>query len=188
MKYFLFAMLLTFLTSSAGAQDFFVPDNAFGVAQDRLASPVKNADKTSFSQRRYRIIDGRVYPIEDDSVTSGANTPSTQSVHQSQPSLPQRQQQKTTVQATTPNHQIPNSRQTIQSSVDNKDVKSGNITPLASIGADRNIIYQDLFKTYKDEREKFKKQHKFPKNQKLEDMLAQFKTPHSITLFQNKVE
>ena len=190
MKYFLFATLFIYVILPVKAQDFFVPDNAFGTVQNKFPTPVQNT-KTS-APKPYRVIDGRVYPLEDIQSSSKGQSPKTQQTANRVPlSSNNNTQQNTTNQPVTlqnvsqrsvqtPNIKQPNIPQSAQQNI-NKPVLQAGLSP------DRSLIYQDLFKTYNAEKEQFKKQHKFPKNENLENMLKDFQKPQTITVFQDKL-
>lgn len=68
MKYFIFAMFFVFSATILYAQDFFIPDGALPVVRDELKPLDKNLQDhaSKYSQRRYKIIDGRVFAIENE--------------------------------------------------------------------------------------------------------------------------
>lgn len=187
MKYFTFAMLFISLLHTSYAQDFFVPNGAFGTAQDHLTSPVKNLEQMPFKERRYNVLDGRIYAIEDEPLVQTDNL---SSEAQNTPSEIYSEKRNTIPQI--PTQELTNKDIQLQNAPQNK-ISSINFSRLTSSmetneKAKRLERYQELFNTYITEREQFKKSHKFPKNKKLEDMLNEFKKPQNITLFQGTLE
>ena len=190
MKYFLFATLFIYVILPVKAQDFFVPDNAFGTVKNKFPTPVQNA-KTS-DPTPYRIIDGRVYPLENIQTSSEGQSPKTQQVTNRAPlssknnTLPNTTNQSVTLsnlpQASV---QIQNIKQTDRPQSTPQNVNKPVLQ--TKLMSDRKLVYQNLFKTYNAEKEQFKKQHKFPKNENLENMLKDFQKPQTITVFQDKL-
>ncbi len=172
----------------AGAQDFFVPDNAFGTVQNKFPTPAQNTKVSD--PRPYRVIDGRVYQADEgqDSVApiqnvgaNNINKAPTQNVI----NAPLNSQKP--AQNNLQNQNIPQqkpSQPLLQPKLENSEKQAMQTT----LPDNRNMIYQELFNTYASEKETFQKQHKFPKNEKLENMLKDFQKPHNITVFQDTLE
>ena len=68
MKFFVFATVLSAMATGVMAQGFYIPSGAIQKKEDRpsaIKGNVENQD-TLYTQRRYKVIDGRVFLIEDE--------------------------------------------------------------------------------------------------------------------------
>ncbi|MBO7097289.1 MAG: hypothetical protein J6W11_01450 [Alphaproteobacteria bacterium] len=76
MKYFIFAMLFIGMSGSLAAQGFFIPNDAFAPSVEKLKPLDQEVEDqlSDFSQRRYKIIDGRVIALPNEPQISTEDT------------------------------------------------------------------------------------------------------------------
>ena len=75
MKYFIFAMLFIGMSGSLAAQGFFIPNDAFAPSVEKLKPLDQEVEDqlSDFSQRRYKVIDGRVIALPNEPEISTDN-------------------------------------------------------------------------------------------------------------------
>ncbi len=174
MKYFIFATLFICSATVLYAQDFFIPDGALPVVRDEL-KPLNRGlqDRASnYSERRYKVIDGRVFAIENE--PKAAPEPSLQEQISEQvqepviPALQPEQKVETQVAETEPENII---------------------LPPTVAPVDNSLpSYKNRYNLYLADLQSFQKTKKMPENADLNESLKKLSAPRKKVLFEGVVK
>lgn len=178
MKYFIFAMFFVCSATILYAQDFFIPDGALPVVRDEL----KPLDKTlqnrasKYSQRRYKIIDGRVFAVEDEPQIVPEETPS-ESLRKS-----------VAVEAT-PTEQVTLPVASVETQPQPEPEPQNIILPPKVAAVDNKLpSYKNRYSFYLSDLQTFQKTGKMPANSDLENALKKLSSPRKDVLFDAVVQ
>ena len=212
MKYFIFATVFIFSAFALHAQDFFIPGNALSSSADKLKPLIPNAEESlsGFSQRRYKVIDGRVIALPNEPELGENNTQNNQETQrQVEPSSavvaesPQQAFQPndtpspafsemlahTLPQPAQPSYQPEQPDQaeyqpTVQKSETDVQFNIPQPEPPLAQNVDNSLpSYKNRYSLYLEDLKVFQKTGKLPQNIELKNILERLTTPREIILF-----
>jgi len=180
MKYFIFAIVFLFSITDLQAQDFFIPDGAFLPATEKLKPLKINSDSKvlPYQQGRYKLIDGRVFAIEDEpDDPQQIYVPTDEYILSEQPSsLPDKIN----------DQQLSNTQPL---NTENIEISKVLVSPPFVDPVDKNLpAYKNRYALYLADLEKFQKTGTMPENPDLKATLKKLATPREIILFEGEVD
>ena len=174
MKYFIFATLFICSATVLYAQDFFIPEGALPVVRDELKPLNKGLqDRSSnYSDRRYKVIDGRVFAIENE--PKAAPEPIVQ------------EQLSDQVQEPVTPHLQP--EQKVESEVAEVEPEKTILPPKVSPVDNSLPSYKNRYTLYLADLQSFQKTKKMPENADLNEALKKLSAPRKNVLFDGIVK
>ena len=191
MKYFIFAMLFILTATEVKAQGFFIPNGALTPSVDRIKPLDEDveAQLSDYSQRRYKVIDGRVIALPNEPTVDLNNPPDIAENQPTQPSLPKQK----VVPNTIPEHhpagmaKISQPKPEKKISVQEPQIETSPIIPEYTPNPDMPA-YKTRYSQYLQYLKEFQNTGTLPKNDELNKMLRTMSSPHEQILFDGDVK
>ncbi|HCU58551.1 MAG TPA: hypothetical protein DIC64_01055 [Alphaproteobacteria bacterium] len=181
MKYFIFAIVFLLSVATLQAQDFFVPSGAFSSTVEKL-KPINDdqSQLSPYSQRRYKVIDGRVFAIKDEMTEAPQETEPTDNPIVTSPQLPSPAEP---AALTTVAEKIPTPV------VETPVLQVPQISAPQTAPVDSKLpSYKNRYALYLNDLQTFQKTKQMPENKDLAATLKKLSEPREIVLFQGKLE
>ena len=186
MKYFIFAIVFVFCASTIQAQDFFVPNGAFMPTAEKLKPLNEDQQQLApYSQRRYKVIDGRVFAIKDEPKEI-SQEPEALSTDTPDLKVPETA---LTLEPLPSQNTVTTTPEPVLKTVENLTVQTPQVkAPSASPIDNKLPSYKNRYAQYLQDLQTFQKTKQMPENKELESTLEKLSEPREIVLFQGKLE
>lgn len=195
MKYFIYAMFFILSITALKAQDFFVPTGAFSSPNERIQPLEEDAEDqlSSFSQRRYRVLDGRVYALPDEIDTQEEFEQEEIVNEDINIALPLQPESAESADKNI-NSQVVVSEtitQPVEPTIKEEKitVETPKVNPPKLDAVDEKLpSYKNRYALYLADLETFQKTGKMPKNQDLSSTIEKLSKPYEVILFEGKLD
>ena len=194
MKYFIYAMFFILSITALKAQYFFLPDVAFSSPKEKLRPLSKEAEEltSSFSQRRYRVVNGRVFALPNEVDFQEENESQELIDNSINTELPLQPDSFETIEQNTDskltNQDIETTTSVPTISEIKEEIKKPKVNPPKIASLDEKLpLYKNRYALYLKDLEIFQTTGKMPKNKDLSLTIEKLSKPYEVILFQGKI-